>query len=51
MLGPLNLGYTPILGNYVLAWVLALIYVRASSARHDGLAAPRSKNMRLVSRL
>jgi len=39
VLGPLNLGYTLILGNYVLAWVLALIYLRVSGTRHDVLAA------------
>ncbi len=39
VLGPLNMGYALILGNYVLAWVLALIYLRQSSRRHDALAA------------
>ncbi len=39
VLGPLNLGYALILGNYVLAWALALIYLRHAGRRHDALAA------------
>ena len=37
VLGPLNLGYALIFGNYVVAWVLALVYVIAGR-RHDVLA-------------
>ena len=39
ILGPLNLGYLLILGNYALAWTLALVYLRRSGKRHDVLAA------------
>jgi uncharacterized membrane protein (DUF485 family) len=34
----MNLGYTLIAGDYVLAWVLALVYLRSSSRRQDALA-------------
>ena len=39
VLGPLNLGYAFILGNYLLAWVLAVVYMRHAGRRHDTLAA------------
>lgn len=39
VLGPLNLGYALILGNCLLAWVLALIYLRHAGRRYDTLAA------------
>ena len=39
VLGPMNLGYALILGNYVVAWILALIYLRRSGNWHDVLAA------------
>jgi len=39
VLGPLNLGYALIFSNYLLAWVLALLYLRSSGRRHDGLAS------------
>jgi uncharacterized membrane protein (DUF485 family) len=39
VLGPLNLGYTLILGNYLMAWVLGLIYLRQANGRLDSLAA------------
>jgi uncharacterized membrane protein (DUF485 family) len=37
VLGPMNLGYMLIVGDYVLAWVLALVYLRSASRRHDAL--------------
>jgi uncharacterized membrane protein (DUF485 family) len=39
VLGPLNLGYTLIIGNYMVAWVLALVYLGKSGRRYDVLAA------------
>jgi len=39
VLGPLNLGYALIISDYVLAWVLALVYLRSSGRRHDALAS------------
>ena len=36
--GPLNLGYALVIGNYVMALVLAVIYLRRSNSRHDALA-------------
>jgi uncharacterized membrane protein (DUF485 family) len=38
VLGPMNLGYTLIVGDYIVAWVLALVSFRRSSRRHDALA-------------
>ena len=35
----LNLGYAVIIGNYVVAWILALVYLRSSGRRHDVLAS------------
>ena len=37
--GPLNLGYAVIIGNYVVAWILAPVYLRSSGRRHDVLAS------------
>jgi len=39
VLGPLNLGYALIISDYVLAWLLALVYLRSSGRRHDVLAS------------
>lgn len=38
-LGPLNVGFVLIAANYVLSWVLALIYVHVANERFDPLVA------------
>ena len=35
--GPLNLGYTLIIANYFMAWIIAILYARVSSNDHDPL--------------
>lgn len=35
VLGPVNLGFVLIAGNYVMSWVLAVIYARVSTNSHD----------------
>ena len=37
MLGPVNLGFALIVLNYLVAWVLAVIYARVASRAHDPL--------------
>ena len=37
VLGALNLGMVLIAGNYVMSWVLAVVYARISANRHDPL--------------
>jgi uncharacterized membrane protein (DUF485 family) len=37
VLGPLNLGFALIAGNYVMSWVLAAIYARITANSHDPL--------------
>jgi uncharacterized membrane protein (DUF485 family) len=37
VLGPLNLGFALIALNYLVAWVLAVIYARVASRVHDPL--------------
>jgi uncharacterized membrane protein (DUF485 family) len=37
VLGPVNLGFALIAGNYVVSWALALIYARVSANSHDPL--------------
>jgi uncharacterized membrane protein (DUF485 family) len=37
VLGPVNLGFVLIAGNYVMSWVLAVVYARISANRHDAL--------------
>jgi uncharacterized membrane protein (DUF485 family) len=37
VLGALNLGMVLIVGNYVMSWVLAVVYARISANRHDPL--------------
>ncbi len=37
--GSLNLGYALVFGNYALAWVLAIVYLRRANDRHDALAS------------
>jgi uncharacterized membrane protein (DUF485 family) len=39
VLGPINLGFVLIAGNYVMSWVLAVLYARISANRHDPLVA------------
>jgi uncharacterized membrane protein (DUF485 family) len=39
VLGPLNLGYSLILANYVMVWVLGVYYLNRSSATFDVLAS------------
>ena len=38
VVGAVNLGFILIAANYVLAWVLAIIYVRVANATFDPLA-------------
>lgn len=37
VLGPVNLGFALIAGNYVMSWVLAVVYARISANSHDPL--------------
>ena len=37
VLGPINLGFVLIAGNYVMSWALAVIYARISANSHDPL--------------
>jgi uncharacterized membrane protein (DUF485 family) len=37
VLGAVNLGFVLIAGNYVMSWVLAVLYARVSANRHDPL--------------
>ncbi len=37
VVGSLNVGFTLIAGNYLLSWVLALVYVRAANTIFDPL--------------
>jgi uncharacterized membrane protein (DUF485 family) len=37
--GPVNLGFVLIAANYVIAWVLALVYVRVANRHFDPLVA------------
>ena len=37
VLGAVNLGFVLIAGNYVMSWVLAIVYARISASRHDPL--------------
>jgi len=37
VLGPVNLGFALIAGNYVMSWALAVIYARISANSHDAL--------------
>jgi len=37
VLGAVNLGFVLIAGNYVMSWLLAIVYARISSDRHDPL--------------
>ena len=37
VLGAVNLGFVLIAGNYVMSWVLAVVYARISANSHDPL--------------
>jgi uncharacterized membrane protein (DUF485 family) len=37
VLGPVNLGFMLIAGNYVMSWALAVVYARISAKSHDPL--------------
>jgi len=37
VLGPVNLGFALIAGNYIMSWALAVIYARISANDHDPL--------------
>ncbi len=37
VLGPVNLGFVLIAGNYIMSWALAIIYARVSANSHDPL--------------
>jgi uncharacterized membrane protein (DUF485 family) len=37
VLGAVNLGFVLIAGNYVMSWLLAVVYARISTNRHDPL--------------
>jgi uncharacterized membrane protein (DUF485 family) len=37
VLGAVNLGIVLIAGNYVMSWVLGIVYARISANRHDPL--------------
>jgi uncharacterized membrane protein (DUF485 family) len=38
VVGPVNVGYILIAGNYVLAWLLAIIYVHVANTTFDPIA-------------
>ena len=37
VLGPVNLGFVLIAGNYIMSWALAVVYARVSANNHDPL--------------
>jgi uncharacterized membrane protein (DUF485 family) len=37
VLGPVNLGFVLISGNYIMSWLLAIAYARISTKSHDPL--------------
>ena len=37
VLGPINLGFVLIAGNYLMAWLLGIVYARIAATRHDPL--------------
>jgi uncharacterized membrane protein (DUF485 family) len=37
LLGAVNLGFILIAGNYVMSWMLAVVYARIAANRHDPL--------------
>jgi uncharacterized membrane protein (DUF485 family) len=51
VLGPVNLGFVLIAGNYVMSWVLAVVYARISANSHDPLVKAVVDNARAGGRL
>jgi uncharacterized membrane protein (DUF485 family) len=39
VVGPVNLGFVLIAFNYLLSWLLAILYVRIATSKFDPLAA------------
>jgi uncharacterized membrane protein (DUF485 family) len=37
VLGAVNLGFVLIAGNYIMSWMVAVVYARISANRHDPL--------------
>jgi uncharacterized membrane protein (DUF485 family) len=37
--GPINVGFILIIANYVMSWVIAVVYARVSARIHDPLVA------------
>jgi uncharacterized membrane protein (DUF485 family) len=37
VLGAINLGFVLIAGNYLMAWLLGIVYARIAASRHDPL--------------
>jgi uncharacterized membrane protein (DUF485 family) len=37
VLGPINLGFVLSAGNYLMAWLLGLVYARIAASQHDPL--------------
>lgn len=37
ILGSINLGFVLIAGNYLMSWLLGVVYARVSARRHDPL--------------
>lgn len=37
VIGALNLGFVLIIANYIMAWVIAIVYARVSANDHDPL--------------
>ncbi len=35
--GPINMGFALVAANYIMAWVLAIVYARVSGNNHDPL--------------
>jgi uncharacterized membrane protein (DUF485 family) len=50
LLGPVNIGFALIAGNYVMSWLLAVAYARLSANRHDPLVKVVIENARASGR-
>ena len=48
VIGSVNLGFVLIAANYVLSWVLAIVYGRIAADRFDPLAARAAAEIRYV---
>lgn len=46
--GPVNLGYALIAFNYLLSWVLALVYVRIAREKFDPLIAKAASDIKAL---